>query len=144
MVTGLLQTQGWWSLNISLCEDINAHSHWKRTWGLVMEISYAIINVNKTSGTSKSNYKVIDAHYRDNKDIISGQIDAISPNIIINCSGVHKLFNDIKKGEKQPIGPFYVAESVYGIIINAYHPNQRILKKEKYFEYIRECLNVKF
>jgi len=165
-----LEKNGWWSLNESLYEDVGNHTNWKRTWGLVMEITYAIIhkarnweevpllahlkdkdntirqiaviNVKKTPGNSKSNYKKIKANYHSNKYIILGQIEAISPNVIINCSGVNELFNDLKTGKEQPIAPFYAAKSEYGIIINAYHPNQKTLAKEKYFENIRDCINL--
>ena len=156
-------------LNASLDEDVTAHDNWKSTWGLVMEISYsifhkakvweeevplvdvlakegtikniAIINVKKPGGGSVSDQGVINEYYKKDKDIILAQIEAIAPDIIINCSRVDALFNDIRTTEPNKVNQFYIANFKNGIIINAYHPNNREIKHEQYFINIRDCLN---
>jgi hypothetical protein len=162
---------GWWKLRDFLWEDITEYSKWKNTWGLVMEISDAIIhnaqnwyddvpltdklkeegvikkiavvNVKKTGGIASSDQREINSFYKKDKDIILAQIQAISPDIIINGSRVTELFNDIKTDTDQPIGPFAVAKSNSGIVINAFHPNQREISHEEYFKYIRDCIKSK-
>jgi hypothetical protein len=162
---------GWWGLNDYLREDVTAYPKWKSTWGLVMEISdaiihnaqnwndevplidklkeeaiikkIAVINIKKTAGDATSDQGEINSFYKKDKDIILAQIQAISPDIVINCSRVVELFDDIKTDTAQKIGPFIVAKSNFGIVIDALHPNQRDLPHEKYFEHIRDCIKSK-
>jgi len=159
---------GCFELNASLDEDIAGHTNWKQTWGLVMEVSdailhkaqnweeevpllerllkeetikkIAVINIKKSGGGSVSDQKVINNAYEKDKDIIMAQIDAIAPDIIINANHVDALFNDIKTGEIKLVKPFSVAKFKNGIIINAFHPNQRDFSHEKYFELVRDCI----
>ena len=55
----------------------------------------ALINVNKNGGGSTANTAIIEKNYTDHKDVLMQQIDRISPNVIINCSRVNRLFNDV-------------------------------------------------
>jgi hypothetical protein len=100
----------------------------------------SVINIKKSGGGSVSNQHVINDAYDKDKDIIMAQIDAIAPDIIINASRVDALFNDIKIGESQLVQPFSVAEFKGGIIIDAYHPNQKDFPHKRYFELVRDCM----
>jgi len=161
---------GCFLLNDSLNEDLAGHTNWKQTWGLVIEVSdailhkaqnweeevpllerllkeetikkIAVINIKKSGGGSVSDQNVINDAYKEDKDIIMSQIDAISPDIIINANHVDALFNDIKTSESQLVKLFSVAKFKNGIIINAYHPNQRSISHEEYFELVRDCIKV--
>jgi hypothetical protein len=160
---------GWFGLNDYLREDITEYSDWQRTWGLVLEISdailhnaqewendvplidrllkeeiikkIAVINIKKTGGGSNSDQLELDNFYEKDKKIILAQIEAIAPDIIINASRVISLFDDLKTTVKQK-GPynFLVAKCKCGIIIDAYHPNNRILTHKRYFEIVRDCI----
>jgi hypothetical protein len=160
--------KGVFALNESLNEDITKHSNWKMTWELVIEISdaiihnaqnwqdevpliekllkeeiikkIAVINIKKSGGGTFSDQKVINDFYQKDKDIILAQIKAIVPDIIINGSRVEALFDDLKTGKSQPVFQFDVAMFKNGIIINAYHPNQRDFSHERYFELVRVCI----
>jgi hypothetical protein len=159
---------GWFGLNDYLRENITEYHDWKRTWGLVMEISdailhnaqdweeevplvdrllkedvikkIAVINIKKSGGGADSDQGIINASYKDNKGIIFDQIHAIAPDIIINASRVDALFNDIKIGGSQKVYQFDVAKFNDGIIINAYHPNQISITHKRYFELVRDCI----
>jgi hypothetical protein len=159
---------GFFQLNDSLNEGVTNHGNWQRTWGLVMEISdailhnaqdweeevplierllkeeiiknIAVINVKKTGGGSNSDQNIINDFYNNDKCIIKAQITAIEPDIIINASRVKALFNDLKIGDSQKVRQFEVAKFNGGIIIDAYHPNQRSLSHKQYFELIRDCI----
>ena len=159
---------GVFELNASLDENITLHANWKSTWGLVMEISdaiihdaqiwedevplierllkeevikqIAIINVKKTGGGAESDQSIINEFYQKDKDIIMAQIEAISPDIIINASRVNALFDDLRIIDKRQINQFDTAKFKNGIIINAYHPNQRNFSHKQYFELVRDCI----
>jgi hypothetical protein len=159
---------GCFGLNDYLREDVTGYSDWQRTWGLVMEISdailhnaqdwknevplikrlleegiikkIAVINIKKNGGGASSEQETINDHYQKNKSIIMEQINAIAPDIIINASRVKALFSELKTGESRQINQFEVAKYHSGIIIDAYHPNQRDFSHERYFELVRDCI----
>jgi hypothetical protein len=168
ITTDVYKDKGWWRLTDYLDEDIKEYHDWKRTWGLVLEISdaiihnaktwedevpllerlekegtirqIAVININKTSGGSSSDQAVINTLYQKNKESIMEQIEAIAPDIIINGSRVEALFDDLKISKSQRVFQFDVATFKNGIIINAYHPNQHNFSHERYFELVRDCI----
>ena len=57
----------------------------------------ALINVNKNGGGSQANMGIIEENYTRHKDVLVQQIDGIAPDVIINCSRVNRLFNDVCK-----------------------------------------------
>jgi hypothetical protein len=139
--------------------------NWKKTYLLVAKISYAIINgasafgdisdddliknifkkiavinVKKTNGGSEADKYEIASYYRDDKQLILDQIEAIQPEIIINCSGVEELFNDLKTGAVKEIDEFRSAQYNDVLVIDAYHPAQRKITHEQYFNLIMKCL----
>ncbi|WP_010252962.1 hypothetical protein [Treponema primitia] len=152
---------------------------WKHTYGLVAKVSYgilfdkknyndvpdeedikdifkeiAVINVKKTAGSSSANPNEIEQFYNNDKDLLIRQINALKPDIIINCSRVRSLFDDLKtRDESAEFGPFEGSfqvtisddkQSSYDrLLINAYHPNIRgggNEKKAAYFQTIINCL----
>ena len=94
--------------------------------------SIALINVNKNGGGSTANASIIEDNYTKHKDTLLKQIEGISPDVIINCSRVNRLFDDVCKvynlSKKQydfrsEFG--YVvdyAENPEKLIINYWHP----------------------
>jgi hypothetical protein len=139
---------------------------WKKSYLLVAKISYAIINgistfgaipddesiksifkeiaainVKKTNGCSKADDSEIALYYRNDKQLILDQIGAIQSEIIINCSGVKELFNDLTNGMPKEIDEFRVQRSNDILLIDAYQPNQRRITHEQYFNLIMKCLD---
>jgi hypothetical protein len=157
--------QASWDLR-KLHKNITEYSEWRRTYKLIIKISFAIIhnlfdyklvpneekikdilnniafiNIKKVGGFSRSTNKIIRNIYAKNKDVILKQIKYIDPMVIINCSTVIKVMEDLQIAEIKKINKFKAARFNNGIIINAYHPNCRY-KHNIYFNnimgYIRE------
>ena len=92
----------------------------------------SLINVNKNGGCAIANSSVIEENYTKHKDILLQQIEGISPEVIINCSRVNRLFNDVCKVynlEKQyydfrPEFDYVVdyAKNSEKLLINYWHP----------------------
>ena len=93
----------------------------------------ALININKNGGTGRSNRTVIESHYSKHKDVLLQQIEGINPDVIINCSRVNRLFNDVaeKYGleKRQFISEYnktvYYALNSEKLIIDYWPPNVR-------------------
>jgi hypothetical protein len=153
-----------WDLRL-LHKNVSKYSKWRRTYKLIIKISYAIINnifkfedipneneiknilnniaiinVNKVGGTSKSNDKIINDIYNKYKNTILQQIKYIEPIVIINCSRVNKIKEDLQNKIIQQKNIFSASFFNNGIIINAYHPNCRY-KHNLYFNNIMEYIN---
>lgn len=94
--------------------------------------SIALINVNKNGGGSTANASIIEDNYTKHKDVLLQQIEGISPDVIINCSRVNSLFDDVcknynlskKKYDFRPEFDYVVdyAESSEKLLINYWHP----------------------
>lgn len=88
----------------------------------------AYINVKKTAGSSSIHFSSLEKAYKENKEMLYKQINEINPDIII-YGGTYYLFeNDnnymlINKDIKH---------------ISAYHPSQRSITHEKYFDEVYE------
>lgn len=139
------------------------YEYWKRTYKLIIKVSYAIINgvyeyaqipdvenikdimkkiafinIKKSGDPSRSDPKIIKKFFNMDKDLILEQIRCIKPEIIINCSKVNELPELIGMGAPYPKSPqniFYAGPFEGGIIINAYHPNAS-MKHDQYFNNI--------
>lgn len=93
----------------------------------------ALININKNGGGGSANESIIKANYVKYKDVILKQIYEINPDIIINCSRVSKIFDDITdmyelnktqyKSEFDLIVNY--AENSSKLLIDYWHPNVR-------------------
>lgn len=92
----------------------------------------ALINVNKKGGGSTANVSIIEENYAEHKDVLLQQIEGISPDVIINCSRVNRLFDDVcknynlskKKYDFRPEFDYVVdyAENSEKLLINYWHP----------------------
>ena len=145
-------------------EDVTVYPYWKRTYkkiilttyGIIHNKSYddmldfsydktlkgnykilnnvAFINVNKTGGKAQSQDWYISECYQKHKETLLTQIDEIAPDVIINCSRVGEVFEDISRQyhlEKK----VFTSPDKYTInyacnnkklIIDYWHPNSRI------------------
>ena len=109
-----------WIQNDSTINDIN-----------VMK-QIAIININKSGGTSVSDNSFIQKVYVEKKNFILKQIKSIEPDIIINCSSVYELTEDLKNIYKLRKNKYSYSSNQI-ILLEAYHPNARNITDEEYF-----------
>jgi hypothetical protein len=146
-----------------------ASKYWKSTFGLICRVSWAllhgetdfakapqaeaitdilkevaVINLKKIGGPSRSTRSVIAKFYKSDKDLIGEQVGAISPDIIIDCSGIWDFIEDFKTGEVFVVSGFRTAAYNSGVIMTARHPAYSALRSEAnsraYFQRIIECL----
>lgn len=92
----------------------------------------ALINVNKNGGGAQANMRIIEENYTKHKDVLLQQIDGIAPDVIINCSRVNRLFNDVckkycltkKQYDFRPEFDYVVdyAANSEKLLINYWHP----------------------
>ena len=102
----------------------------------------AIINVKKQAGTKRVTGTEIHTFYKADKEMLHKQIEAISPDIIINASRNTDLFSTLSEDSARiQVGPFQVAQrtDTKRIIIHAYHPGYAF-KTQLYVELIKQCL----
>jgi hypothetical protein len=83
----------------------------------------AFINVKKTSGSSTIDNQTLENAYNQNKNLLFQQINEISPNIIIYGGTYHLFENELEMINDKNIKH-----------ISAYHPAQRTITQEEYFE----------
>jgi hypothetical protein len=137
-----------------LHKNVSQYKKWRKTYKLIVKLTYAIlnnidefekipneynikqvlnniafINIKKSGGKSRANDKVVRDIYNRDKNIIIEQIKTLDPKIIINCSRVFGLFNDLVTSEVIKRNDFECGKYNDGIIINAYHPNARYSNK---------------
>ena len=143
--------------------DVTVYPYWKRTYkksilttyGIIHTKSYddmldfsydktlkgnykilndvAFINVNKTGGKAQSQDWYISECYQKHKETLLTQIDEIAPDVIINCSRIGEVFDDLVdrysllKEKKIADGwPINFAFNEEKLIIDYWHPNSRI------------------
>jgi len=147
-------------------QNIKKYPNWKRTyklivkcsWGILNEIeSYnktekednitdvmheiAFINLKKTSGGSNSSYSEIEKYYIEDKENILDQIKNINPEVIINCTRLEDVSKDLLADDNFMKNEcFYVGKKDNTIVIHAFHPNNRKIKHEKYYDLIMKSL----
>ncbi|MBR5097438.1 MAG: hypothetical protein IK094_10080 [Treponema sp.] len=141
-------------------EDVTVYKNWKRTYKKIILTSceilndksffderdgnledkcdvlndVAFINVNKTGSTSQSNGWHILECYQKHKETLLAQIDGIEPDVIINCSRVGEVFEDVSKkyslAKKQftTLDKYVINYASNGkmLMIDYWHPNARI------------------
>lgn len=101
----------------------------------------AVINVKKLPGFTKTpNFSIIKKSYDKHKEILHQQIELFNPDIIIGGSTLHLFFDYLKISQNDLLHD----EANYAIknsrlYINAYHPAQRKISKEKY---VNEIVNL--
>jgi len=151
-------------------KDISLYKKWRKTYKLIIKITYAIlnniseyknipdeyeirhilkkiafINIKKKGGTAIANDSSIRKIYYKDKKLILEQIEILKPDIIINCSRVWNLLLDFLI----PITPKKIKNNIFhygfknnSLIINAYHPNNRKITDVLYFNNIMEYINL--
>lgn len=92
------------------------------------------INVKKLPGRKGSDERVIGAAYREYKAILHRQLADYNPDIIIGGSTLHHFFRDlnIEAASVQREGSVAFAIQNGKVYIDAYHPVQRKLTRERY------------
>lgn len=103
----------------------------------------AVVNPKKWAGGANIDPKEIARFYRQNKDLLHLQIEAINPDIILNASGQSEVFKDL-----QPALPaihsgsfsFARQQQSQRVLINVYHPNQKKISHELYWQWIKQGL----
>lgn len=160
--------QGGWDMRHALKENLKegyVKADWKRTFSSIVYVTYGIIhnkswndtidqfpgnagvvheiafiNVKKIPGKARSYKKELRDNYEKYKDLLFRQIDAIDPDIII-FGGTFFLFeNDIKVDSKTDFGTCTLYQATNKIFIKAYHPQNRRISREKYFEDIIQAV----
>jgi hypothetical protein len=127
-----------WDLRKFL-KDVTIYPKWRRTYKKIIQTSYGIlndvrdyskipaeysikdilheiaqINIKKVGGPPTSYWKNIRDTYQKDKSLILEQIDIIDPEILINCSRVYELTEDLSS-----LKPNLK-------IIDSYHPAARV------------------
>ncbi len=94
----------------------------------------AYINIKKLPGFRRTPWSTLSKAYKENREILFKQIDLYNPNIIIGGNTLGYFFNDMdltvfKKSMGDGIDIYCSDERIY---INAYHPVQTQLTRDKY------------
>lgn len=101
--------------------------------------SIAAINIRKLPGLTRTRdfQPIVDA-YNKNKEIVLRQIDTYDPEIVIGASTLELLFPDlgISEAEIQRKGDIDIVEQPKRVLINAYHPAQTVIPRQKYVDNI--------
>lgn len=156
-------------------KNVKCYKRWKSTFKLVIACSFgiiykpkvmpvvdeeplvnginvmhniALINVKKTAGKSASKDAEISKAYKAHRELLLKQIKQIGADVIINCSRVGELTDDLseKLGESMedlPIKKGNMARGFYNnekLVIEYNHPNTRGNQTdESYYEDIMWC-----
>lgn len=154
------EIRGGWDMRKIMGKGVTEYPRWTRTylpiiystWGILHDFckwedvpyveqkpamidelkKIAFINLKKLPGYSISDGPEIRNAYEKHKDIILEQIELFDPDIIIGGGTLYYLYKDLnlppdimeKKGS-------YIKNSK--LYISHYHPNQRIISDEKYY-----------
>jgi hypothetical protein len=100
---------------------------------LVLEKT-ALINVKKLPGLSRTPPAVLSHAYTKNKGILIQQIKAYGPNVIIGGNTLQYFVSDLQLGrlKRQANGEIETSVSGGRVFINAYHPSQPPISRERY------------
>ena len=114
----------------------------------------AVINVNKFSGNASISSLSLRGKYKVFKDTIVNQVKLIRPNIAI-CGGVFWLMwkerEQFKVDMAEPEYLYHVVDKQFDrvrchynphrLFIETYHPNQRRLSRQLYYESVLKSAN---
>lgn len=109
----------------------------------VME-KVAYINVKKIPGGSDADWNLIKGYYSENKIALHEQIKLINPEIII-FGGTYNFFDDDFFeffGELETNlenNSLHIYQNNKYLLLNAYHPNNRVIKHETYCNLILDA-----
>jgi len=142
-------------------QDPTVYNKWKATYGLVVKVSHAIltglsvneksypypsdipkimsrialINIKKTGGYSRANYKELKEYLLTHSDEFISQISELSPDLIIFagtlCFVPKEIIKTIHNNSREKTH-----------IIDAYHPNQTTITHNKYINGILEKIEL--
>jgi hypothetical protein len=104
----------------------------------------AYINIKKTAGTSVASRKELVSFHIEYKEIIKKQIEVYNPNVII-CGSTFSIIKDdldLTNHKFKEMDYIHIYSNENRIIIDAYHPNNRVsgLDKETYSNSIIEAV----
>ncbi len=104
----------------------------------------AWINIQKLpSETREKTYKVnIINSYKKNKEILFKQLELCKPDIIICANTLSIILNDLEIIETGKYGGVDYVKTKNQIFINAKHPGQRGISREKYVNEIVGCAKI--
>lgn len=138
---------------LDYCRNPTVNTHWKKSFGLVVKVSYgiihnirnygdiprnaeeivgvlksvAIVNVNKNAGGPNVDWSRFPLAVRGFSDLLREQVDCLAPNILI--------FG----GTRDVLGRLVVdiAREMPAVrCVDAYHPGQRKYSHETYFNHV--------
>ena len=105
----------------------------------------AYINVKKVPGGSNADWNLIKEYYSENKTALHQQIQLINPEIII-FGGTYNFFDDDffeLFGELEAHvenNSLHIYQNKDYLLLNAYHPNNRVIKHSTYCNLILEAV----
>lgn len=109
-------------------------------------LKVALINVNKNGGVGTADRTNIELNYSLHRKVLLTQIKEINPDVIINCSRVFRLFNDVSSEkfydlEKDNLNKINFSYNNDKLFIDYYHPGCR--KSTKTTEqYCSDIINI--
>ncbi len=98
----------------------------------------AFMNVKKQPGDARANNIQIQEWYDKTKEILKEQIELINPDIIIGGSTLYLFQEDFNLDFIGDAIKYAIKDN--RIWIDAYHPNQTQITREKYCDTIMECV----
>jgi len=146
------------------------YNRWQATYGLVVKVSYgllngckpwgdwandapsiaaclrnvAVININKRGGGSRVNWKRLYQASLDFGEIVCQQVEALDPQIVILGGTWHILPNALKtrlSDLDNNSDSDFASVAVEGTTyVRAYHPSQTRIRHETYYNRIRDCV----
>ena len=105
----------------------------------------AYINVKKVPGGSQADWNLIKEYYSENKNALHQQIQLINPEIII-FGGTYNFFDDDffeLFGELESDvenNSLHIYQNQDYLLLNAYHPNNRVIKHSTYCNLILDAV----
>lgn len=89
-------------------------------------LKIAFINVNKNGGKERAKRIRIEGSYTNHRKVLIEQIKEINPDVIINCSQVERIYDDISSPvcynlKKDKINNIAFSHNVEKLFINYYH-----------------------
>jgi hypothetical protein len=142
-------------------QDPRVYPKWKRSYGLILKTSHAIlndstkdelrypypkdvpalmsrialVNIKKTGGGAISNHKKLLEYALNHADSFKKQIQELAPDLIILAGTSGYVSPDL-------IDNIHIVTGKPTHIIKTYHPNQRVISHQKFTQYILNSLQM--
>ncbi|HEX7448807.1 MAG TPA: hypothetical protein VF306_14740 [Pirellulales bacterium] len=160
---------GPWDLRESLADfrKLSSYSKWQATSGLLARVSHglvsglprwgawadeaqncvpalrsvAVININKHGGKERVEWNKLFEASRKFEDLLERQIEMLDPHVVIFTCGPNLLPTAVRNRlcDFSDSGCAVQREGTT-VWIRAYHPNQRTISHEEYYEQVRKAL----